>query len=70
MDILLIRRLTQCGVATEFLSPFLSYLGSTLRQMEIEPMPSLSDVRRVITEHCILPLGEHVKTHHLNWYRQ
>ena len=61
---------TSVDVCTEFLSPFLSYLGSTLRQMEIEPMPSLSDVRRVITEHCILPLGEHVKTHHLNWYRQ
>ena len=35
-----------------------SYLGTTLRQANIEPMPSLSDVRRVITEYCILPLGE------------
>ena len=34
-----------------------SYLGTTLRQANIEPMPSLSDVRRVITEFCILPLG-------------
>ncbi|EDV25409.1 uncharacterized protein TRIADDRAFT_24164, partial [Trichoplax adhaerens] len=34
-----------------------SYLGTTLRQENIEPMPSLSDVRRVITEYCILPLG-------------
>ena len=34
-----------------------SYLGTTLRQANIEPMPSLSDVRRVITEYCILPLG-------------
>ena len=24
---------------------------------KIEPMPSLADVRRIITEHCILPLG-------------
>lgn len=35
-----------------------SYLGTTLRQANIEPMPSLSDVRRVVTEFCILPLGE------------
>lgn len=34
-----------------------SYLGTTLRQANIEPMPSLSDVRRVITEFAILPLG-------------
>lgn len=37
-----------------------SYLGTTLRQANIEPMPSLSDVRRVITEFCILPLGKRV----------
>ena len=35
-----------------------SYLGTTLRQANIEPMPSLSDVRRIITEFCILPLGK------------
>ena len=35
-----------------------SYLGSTLRQANIEPMPSLSDVRRIITEFCVLPLGK------------
>ncbi|XP_044182545.1 dynein regulatory complex protein 11-like [Acropora millepora] len=34
-----------------------SYLGTTLRQANIEPMPSLSDVRRVISEFAILPLG-------------
>jgi SpoVK/Ycf46/Vps4 family AAA+-type ATPase len=34
-----------------------SYLATTLRQKGIEPMPSLSDVKRVITELCILPLG-------------
>lgn len=34
-----------------------SYLGTTLRQANIEPMPSLSDVRRVVTEFGILPLG-------------
>jgi len=37
-----------------------SYLGTTLRQANIEPMPSLSDVRRVITEYCILPLGSQI----------
>ncbi|XP_024608577.1 IQ and AAA domain-containing protein 1 [Neophocaena asiaeorientalis asiaeorientalis] len=34
-----------------------SYLGSTLRQMSIEPMPSLLDVRQLITLYGILPLG-------------
>ena len=34
-----------------------SYLGTTLRQANIEPQPSLSDVRRVLTEFAILPLG-------------
>lgn len=33
------------------------YLGTTLRQANIEPMPSLSDVRRLVTEYAILPLG-------------
>ncbi|XP_065679936.1 dynein regulatory complex protein 11 isoform X2 [Hydra vulgaris] len=37
-----------------------SYLGTTFQQMNIENMPSLSDVRRVITEFCILPLGSQV----------
>ena len=35
-----------------------SYLGTTLRQANIEPMPSLSDVRRLLAEYAILPLGE------------
>ncbi|XP_060157651.1 dynein regulatory complex protein 11 isoform X3 [Globicephala melas] len=34
-----------------------SYLGSTLRQMSTEPMPSLLDVRQLITLYGILPLG-------------
>merc|ERR1712157_197064 len=34
-----------------------SYIGTTLRNANIEPMPSISDIRRVISEHCILPLG-------------
>jgi len=37
---------------------FFSYLATTLRQNNIEPMPSLADVKRVITEHCILPLSK------------
>ncbi|XP_056157558.1 dynein regulatory complex protein 11, partial [Lampris incognitus] len=34
-----------------------SYLGTTLRQMDIEPMPSLSDIRQLIALYGILPLG-------------
>ncbi|KFO85346.1 IQ and AAA domain-containing protein 1, partial [Buceros rhinoceros silvestris] len=34
-----------------------SYLGSTLRQLDIEPMPSLADVRQLIALYGILPLG-------------
>lgn len=44
-----------------------SYLGTTLRQANIEPMPSLSDVRRLVTEFGILPLGRYkpVKEQHI-----
>uniref|UniRef100_A0A8D0E7B9 IQ motif containing with AAA domain 1 n=1 Tax=Salvator merianae TaxID=96440 RepID=A0A8D0E7B9_SALMN len=34
-----------------------SYLGTTLRQVNIEPMPSLTDVRQLIALYGILPLG-------------
>ncbi|NXT77630.1 DRC11 protein, partial [Zapornia atra] len=34
-----------------------SYLGTTLRQVEVEPMPSLADVRQLIALYGILPLG-------------
>ncbi|XP_035249034.1 dynein regulatory complex protein 11 [Anguilla anguilla] len=34
-----------------------SYLGTTLRQADIEPMPSLSDVRQLVALYGILPLG-------------
>ncbi|XP_060788741.1 dynein regulatory complex protein 11 [Neoarius graeffei] len=37
-----------------------SYLGTTLRQSDIEPMPSLSDVRQVISLCAVLPLGSQV----------
>ncbi|XP_020494654.2 dynein regulatory complex protein 11 isoform X1 [Labrus bergylta] len=37
-----------------------SYLGTTLRQNDIEPMPSLSDVRQVLALYAILPLGSQV----------
>ncbi|KAM6963282.1 dynein regulatory complex protein 11 [Aplochiton taeniatus] len=43
----------------EYLGDY-SYLGTTLRQTDIEPMPSLSDVRQVITLYGILPLGSQV----------
>ncbi|KAH0621735.1 hypothetical protein JD844_023350 [Phrynosoma platyrhinos] len=34
-----------------------SYLGTTLRQVDIEPMPSLTDVKQLIALYGILPLG-------------
>ncbi|XP_030065024.1 dynein regulatory complex protein 11 [Microcaecilia unicolor] len=34
-----------------------NYLGATLRQMDIEPMPSLSDVQQLIVLYGVLPLG-------------
>ncbi|KAM5327308.1 dynein regulatory complex protein 11 [Glossophaga mutica] len=34
-----------------------SYLGTTLRQVSVEPMPSLLDVRQLIALYGILPLG-------------
>ncbi|XP_046905640.1 dynein regulatory complex protein 11 isoform X2 [Hypomesus transpacificus] len=37
-----------------------SYLGTTLRQTDIEPMPSLSDVRQIMTLYAVLPLGSQV----------
>ncbi|KAK6325599.1 hypothetical protein J4Q44_G00049410 [Coregonus suidteri] len=41
---------------SEYIGEF-SYLGTTLRQADIEPMPSLSDVRQLIALYGILPLG-------------
>lgn len=43
-----------------------SFLGTTLRQANIEPQPSLSDIRRLITEYAILPLGK-VQIHFCLW---
>ncbi|KAM8873977.1 dynein regulatory complex protein 11 isoform 2-T2 [Spinachia spinachia] len=43
----------------EYLGDY-NYLGTTLRQNDIEPMPSLSDVRQVLSLHAILPLGSQV----------
>ncbi|NXC44580.1 DRC11 protein, partial [Penelope pileata] len=34
-----------------------SYLGTTLHQAGVEPMPSLADVRQLVTLYGILPLG-------------
>ncbi|XP_063057574.1 dynein regulatory complex protein 11 [Engraulis encrasicolus] len=34
-----------------------SYLGTTLRNSDIEPMPSLSDVRQLMALYGVLPLG-------------
>ncbi|XP_034145759.1 dynein regulatory complex protein 11 isoform X1 [Esox lucius] len=41
---------------SEYIGEF-SYMGTTLRQADIEPMPSLSDVRQLIALYGILPLG-------------
>ncbi|XP_023195833.1 IQ and AAA domain-containing protein 1 isoform X2 [Xiphophorus maculatus] len=40
----------------DFLGDY-NYLGTTLRQSDIEPMPSLLDVRQVLSLYGILPLG-------------
>ena len=40
----------------DYLGEF-SYLGTTLRQNNIEPMPSLSDVRQLVALYGVLPLG-------------
>ncbi|NXV19669.1 DRC11 protein, partial [Cepphus grylle] len=37
-----------------------SYLGTTLRQVDAEPMPSLADVRQLIALYGILPLGSQI----------
>ncbi|XP_063197359.1 dynein regulatory complex protein 11 isoform X2 [Chroicocephalus ridibundus] len=37
-----------------------SYLGTTLRQVDVEPMPSLADVRQLIALYGILPLGSQI----------
>lgn len=44
-----------------------NYLGTTLRQNDIEPMPSLSDVRQVISLYAILPLGMAVSRYTLKY---
>ncbi|XP_029004658.1 dynein regulatory complex protein 11 isoform X2 [Betta splendens] len=43
----------------DFLGDY-SYLGTTLRQNDIEPMPSLSDVRQLLSLFAVLPLGSQV----------
>ncbi len=52
----IIQRTQKCGLP-DFAGEY-SYLGTTLRQANIEPMPSISDVRRLVTEFSILPLGK------------
>jgi len=47
----------------DFLGEF-NYLGTVLRQRNLEPQISLHDVRRVVTEYCILPMGSQ-KVHEL-----
>ncbi|XP_026185252.1 dynein regulatory complex protein 11-like [Mastacembelus armatus] len=41
---------------SEYIGEF-SYLASTLRQANIEPTPSLSDVRQLVALYTVLPLG-------------
>ena len=40
----------------DFLGEF-NYSGAVLRQRNVEPQVSAHDVRRAITEYCILPMG-------------
>ena len=35
----------------------ISYRGAELKSRGVEPNPGPADVRRLITEYCILPLG-------------
>ncbi|CAH8522754.1 unnamed protein product [Heterobilharzia americana] len=51
----IIKKVEKCSM-NEYYGEY-SYLGTTLRQANIEPQPSLSDVRRLVTEYAILPLG-------------
>ncbi|KAM9797036.1 dynein regulatory complex protein 11 [Syngnathus typhle] len=37
-----------------------NYLGTTLRRNDIEPMPSMADVRQIVSLYGILPLGSQV----------
>ncbi|NXL94423.1 DRC11 protein, partial [Alectura lathami] len=37
-----------------------SYLGTTLRQADVEPMPSLADIRQLVALYGILPLGSQI----------
>uniref|UniRef100_A0A8C3GRA1 IQ motif containing with AAA domain 1 n=1 Tax=Cairina moschata TaxID=8855 RepID=A0A8C3GRA1_CAIMO len=60
----LYRELVEEGVLikpkTVYLSDYVgeySYLGTTLRQVDIEPVPSLADVRQLTALYGILPLG-------------
>ncbi|KAK1798716.1 hypothetical protein P4O66_007004 [Electrophorus voltai] len=41
---------------SEYLEEY-SYLATSLRQRAVEPMPSLSDVRQLVTLYGVLPLG-------------
>lgn len=63
MQVLKLRSSDQHGFP--FMCPLLllspgeySYLGTTLRQVSIEPMPSLLDVRQLIALYGVLPLGK------------
>ncbi|KAJ2953495.1 hypothetical protein O0L34_g1093 [Tuta absoluta] len=40
------------------------YIGAELRSQGFEPDPCLGDIRQLVKEYCVLPLGsEHVRTH-------
>ncbi|KAL2087464.1 hypothetical protein ACEWY4_016292 [Coilia grayii] len=47
-----------------------SYLGTTLRQADIEPMPSLSDVRQLMALYGVLPLADIEPMPSLSYVRQ
>ncbi|ESO02564.1 hypothetical protein HELRODRAFT_188756 [Helobdella robusta] len=54
----IIKRPAKCKLK-DFVGEY-SYIGTLLKLANIEPSPSLGDVRRIITEYAILPLGSAV----------
>ena len=46
----------------------ISYRGAEMKASGVEPNPGPGDIRRLITEYCILPLGEDPLKHWSNFY--
>nr|CAH8821029.1 unnamed protein product [Trichobilharzia regenti] len=63
----IIKKVEKCSMS-EYYGEY-SYLGITLRQANIEPQSSLSDVRRLVTEYAILPLGSQTVHEKAPWIK-